>query len=167
MNIRTLLNAFSFTLLCTLLAGCGWHLRGHNDNAVQIKSLQVQSSFAYGKLERALQAEMRAKHIDDNASHAWHLTILDQELRQNVLAYNDSINAAMLELELVVHFTVTNDKGETVIAPNRERVVRPFETDNNRALATDRERDLLRDEIYREMAGNLLRRIDFIASQKQ
>jgi outer membrane lipopolysaccharide assembly protein LptE/RlpB len=88
-------------------------------------------------------------------------------VKQNVLAYNDSDNAAMLQIELVVHFTVTNGKGETVIAPNNERVVRLYEPDSNRPLATDRETKLMLEEAYQEMAGNLLRRIDFIAGQQQ
>ncbi|MBK8289154.1 MAG: hypothetical protein KAY78_06025 [Pseudomonadales bacterium] len=155
------------TLATILLGGCGFQLRGSKNIAANIEALTVTSGQQYGKLARALEAEMRAQHISDTGEHAWNLVILDQRIKQNVLAYNDSANAALIEIELVVQFTVTNEKGETVIAPNSERVVRPYEPDNNRALATDRETKLMLNETYDEMAAALLRRIDFIAGQKQ
>jgi LPS-assembly lipoprotein len=150
-----------------LLSGCGFQLRGSNNIANNIEALTVTSGQQHSKLARALEAEMREQHISDTGTKAWNLVILDQNIKQNVLAYNDSDNAALFEIELVVQFTVTNEKGETVIAPNSERVVRPYEPNINRALATDRETKLLLDETYREMASDLLRRIDFIAGQKQ
>jgi LPS-assembly lipoprotein len=155
------------TLAAILLGGCGFQLRGSKGSVDNIEALTVTSGQQYGKLARALEAEMRAQHISDTGEHAWNLVILDQRIKQNVLAYNDSANAALIEIELVVQFTVTNEKGETVIAPNSERVVRPYEPDNNRALATDRETKLMLNETYDEMAAALLRRIDFIAGQKQ
>lgn len=154
-------------MTATLLSGCGFQLRGSNNIAANIEALTVTSGQPHGKLARALEAEMRAQHISDTGTNAWSLVILDQTMKQNVLAYNDSVNAALFEIELTVQFTVMNEKGETVIAPNSERVVRPYEPDNNRALATDRETKLLLDETYQEMAGDLIRRIDFIAGQKQ
>lgn len=155
------------TLVLALLGGCGWQMRGNRNIAANIPALNVTSSQKYGKLARALESEMHAQHIADTGAHAWNLVILEQNVKQNVLAYNDSDNAAMLQIELVVHFTVTNGKGETVIAPNNERVVRLYEPDSNRPLATDRETKLMLEEAYQEMAGNLLRRIDFIAGQQQ
>lgn len=155
------------TLVAALLGGCGFQLRGSKNIAANISALTITSSSHYGKLDRALESEMHAQHIADAGPKAWNLIILDQTIKQNVLAYNNSANASMLEIELVVHFTVTNEKGETVITPNNERVVRLHEPDSNRALATDRETKLLQNEAYDEMAVSLLRRIDFIAGQKE
>ena len=113
------------TLATILLGGCGFQLRGSKNIAANIEALTVTSGQQYGKLARALEAEMRAQHISDTGEHAWNLVILDQRIKQNVLAYNDS------------------------------------------ALATDRETKLMLNETYDEMAAALLRRIDFIAGQKQ
>jgi len=163
MKTRNLISFF----FCVLLAGCGWHMRGNDSTTTHIKTLNIASAQSYGKLERALRAEMRAQHIDEGGANSWTVTILDQNIRQNLLAYNDSINAAMFEIELTAHFTVTNAQGETIIAPNTERVVRPYEPNSNRALATDREADLMKNEAYNEMATNILRRINFIAGEKK
>lgn len=163
MKTRNLIGIF----FCVLLAGCGWHLRGSDSTGANIKTLNIASAQGYGKLERALRAEMRAQHIEEGGADGLTLTILSQNLRQNLLAYNDSINAAMFEIELTAQFTVTNAKGETLIAPNTERVVRPYEPSSNRALATDREANLMKTEAYNEMATNILRRINFIANEKK
>lgn len=155
------------TLATVLLAGCGFQLRGSKNIAANISALTISSAQKHGKLNRALESEMRVQHIADSGAHSWNLTILEQNIKQNILAFNNSDNAAMYEIELLVHFTVTNEKGETVIAPTNERVVRLYEPDSNRPLATDRETKLLQNEAYDEMAAALLRRIDFIAGQKK
>lgn len=163
MKTRNLISLF----FCVLLAGCGWHMRGSNSTATHIETLNIASTQTYGKLERALRTEMRTQHISEGGADGWTLTILDQTIRQNLLAYNDSINAAMFEIELTTQFTVTNAKGETIIAPNIERVVRPYEPSSNRPLATDREANLMKNEAYNEMAANILRRINLIAGEKK
>lgn len=163
MKTRHLISLF----ICVLLAGCGWHMRGSDSASTHVETLNIASAQTYGKLERALRAEMRTQHIGEGGADGWTLTILDQNIRQNLLAYNDSINAAMFEIELTARFTVTNAKGETIIAPNTERVVRPYEPSSNRALATDREANLMKTEAYNEMAANILRRINFIAGENK
>lgn len=110
---------------------------------------------------------MRLQHIAASGLNAWNLVILDQQMEENVLAFSDTINAATNEIELTVQFTVTDAKGVTVIAPNTERVIRIYESNNNRRLAMDRETQLLKNEAYDEMAANLLRRVDFIAGQNK
>lgn len=165
--MKPLLQKGILFLAVILLAGCGWHMRGSDSAATHIKTLNIASAQTYGKLERAIRSEMRLQRIEEGGDDGWTLTILDRNIRQNLLAYNDSINAAMFEIELTAHFTVTNAQGETIIAPNTERVVRPYEPNNNRALATDREAALMKTEAYNEMAANILRRINFIAGQKK
>lgn len=163
MNLRTL----ACIALCLAITGCGWQLRGSKNIAANIDALTITSQNNYGKMARSLTDEMRVQHIADTGEHAWNVIILDEEMKENVLAYSDTNNAAMFEIELVVRFTVLNGKGETVIAPNTERAVRVYEVNNNRRLAMDREMQLLKNEAYQEMAVNLLRRIDFVAGQPQ
>ncbi len=154
-------------LLLTLVAGCGWQLRGSKNIVANIDGLKLSSQAPYGKLSRAIEEEMRIQHIASTGSHAWTLQILEEKMKQNIVAFSDTNNPATYEIELVVRFSVSNDKGEMVIAPNSERVVRPYEYNSNRRLAMDKETELLKDEVYQEMADNLLRRIDFIAGQKR
>jgi len=154
-------------VLCITVAGCGWQLRGSSNLATNIDALTITSGQHYGALSRALEEQMRLQHIAASGLNAWNLVILNQEMKENILAYSDTNNAATNEIELTVQFTVTDEKGVTVIAPNTARVVRLYESDNNRRLAMDRETHLLKKEAYEEMAANLLRRVDFIAGQKK
>jgi LPS-assembly lipoprotein len=154
-------------VLCIAITGCGWQLRGSSNLATNIDALNITSGQHYGALSRSLEEQMRLQHIAASGLHAWNLVILDQEMKVNILAYSDTNNAATNEIELTVQFTVTDEKGVTVIAPNTERVVRLYESNNDRRLAMDRETQLLKNEAYEEMAANLLRRIDFIAGQKK
>lgn len=158
---------FISALLCVAAASCGWQLRGDKDHATNIRALSVASDTPYGKLSRALSQQMDIQHIANTGSDLWKLRIMSEELKKNIVAFSDTNNPATYELELQVRFSASNEKGETVIAPNTERVVRVYEYNNNRRLAMDRETDLLTQEIYDEMAVNLLHRVDFIAGQKK
>lgn len=158
---------FSGTLLCILVSGCGWQLRGDKNHALNIPALTIASDAAYGKLSRALDQQIEIQHIATSGSHAWNIHILKEDLKKNIVAFSDTNNAATYELELQVRFSASNENGDVVIAPNTERVVRLYEYNNNRRLAMDRETDLLTDEIYNEMSSNLLHRVDFIAGQKK
>ncbi|HSC76016.1 MAG TPA: hypothetical protein VLB90_07265, partial [Pseudomonadales bacterium] len=60
------------TLVVALLGGCGFQLRGSKNMAANISALTVTSSSHYGKLARALEAEMRAQHIADSGTQAWN-----------------------------------------------------------------------------------------------
>ena len=158
-------------LLCALttalLTGCGWQLRGSKNIATNIDALSIAGGNRYGKLARALEQEMRLQHIADSGSKAWQLHILNEKMEENIVAYSDTNNPASKEIELTVRFRVINAEGREVIAPNTERVVRIYDVNSDRRLAMDSETELLKDEAYRDMANNLLRRIDFIATPQQ
>ena len=119
-NMKSIISKFiTGTMVALMLGGCGFQLRGSQNVSANIPALTISTSQQYGKLSRALEAEIRAQHIADTGSQVWNLTILDQDIKQNVLAYNDSDNAAMLEIELVVSFTVTNEKARPLLRLTR------------------------------------------------
>lgn len=163
MNIRLLTSL----ALCVVMTGCGWHLRGGKEATANIDALTVVAGNRYGKMVRALDRQMELQHIKDGGPSSLHLHIANENMEGNTLAFSDNNYPATQELVLEVRFSVTNAAGETVIAPNTERVVRVYESDSNRRLAVDREMDLVKQELYEEMAINLLRRIDYIAGQQQ
>lgn len=164
MNIRILACLF----LCLTVAGCGWHLRGSTAGGTShITALKLVTESPYSRLSRSLDRQMKQEHIDQTAPNGWNLHILKEKTSGNTLAFSDSTYPATQEMVLEVRFSVSNPAGEEVIAPNTERVVRVLESDGDYRLAGDREQELMRDEMYDEMAANLLRRINFIAEQGQ
>lgn len=164
---KTSMKIIACLMLSVLATGCGWQLRGSKNTAANINALTVTSGASYGKLARALKQQMDVQHIAEGGSKTWHLQILDEKIKENVVALSDTNNPATYELELQVRFSASNENGDMVIAPNTERVVRLYEYNSNRHLAMDRETELLREEVYDEMATNLLHRVDFIAGQKK
>ncbi len=161
MNIRLLLSL----ALCVVITGCGWHMRGSEGSTANIKALTVVSGSPYGKTERAMEKQLKSNHIESNTPDSWHLQILKETMDGNTLAFSDDNNAATQEIILEVRFSVTDGKGAVVIEPTTERVTRILESDSNRRLSSDREIDLMKQEIHDEMAANLLRRINNITQK--
>jgi LPS-assembly lipoprotein len=158
MNIRLLVSL----LLCGIITGCGWHLRGAQDRPSNIDSVVLNAASPYSKTTRAMEKQIKIQHIKDSGTNTLHLQLIDEKMKSNTLAFSDSNYPATIEIQLEVRFSVTNAAGETIIAPNNERVVRVYESDSNRRLAGDRELDLIKDELYDEIAINILRRMDYI-----
>lgn len=159
MNIRLLVSL----LLCGIITGCGWHLRGAQDRPSNIDSMVLNAASPYGKTTRAMEKQIKLQKIKDTGTNTLHLQLINTKMQNNTLAFSDNNYPATIEIQLEVRFSVTNAAGETVIVPNIERVVRVYQSDSNRRLAGDRELDLIRDELYDEIAINILRRIDYIA----
>ena len=152
--------------LVTATAGCGFQLRGANSTS-SLDALTVTAADPYGEFARAFDVEMRQRKIEKGGANSWQLIILEQEMDNNVLAVSDTNNAATYEVELEVRFQALNPQGDVAIEPNTLRLVRNYEANNNRRLAMDRETQLLRNELYRDMARRLIERVNMIALQQR
>lgn len=162
---KTLARLAAVAALIAVTTGCGFQLRGSNATS-HLTALTVTTAVPYDEFTTAFEREMRQRNIANGGADSWQLIIMEQEIDQNVLAISDTNNAATYELELNVRFQALNPAGEVAIAPNTMHVVRYYEANNNRRLAMDRETQLLRNELYRDMARRLIERVNVMAQQQ-
>lgn len=150
-------------LLCLGLAACGWQLRGTSMIPADITSLYVarsdgQDSLLVRQLQQALNsADITTPTTSDEAQYS--LLILSENSRKRTATVNANARVSEQELTEEVRFTVRDKEGETAIPPSSVSVERVFEYDETNVVATRDEERLIRDEMRRDLVGQILNRL--------
>ena len=144
-----------------LLSGCGFQLQGRARlpalmAVVRVDASDAQSDFVQ-ELQRALRAS-GAKLSTDPREAATTLRIERDELSQRVLSVSSRNIPAEYELTYSVRFSVRTGIAESLPAEDIA-VSREFSFDESKLLAKQREQDLLREALARDLVGMVMRRL--------
>ena len=155
------------------LAGCGFHLEGHDNvrvtlGRVHIDARDTQSDFYIG-LRRALLAA--GTQVDDVGTGATGsgvggatgvtetvIHILEDGTSQRVLAVSATNAPTEYELTYRVRFAVSSD-GKERIAPEVHTLIRNYSYNEAAQLAKQREQATLASALARELVSVAMRRL--------
>lgn len=163
----------SLPLLLLAASGCGFRLQGETSlppvlAALRVQTADSQTDFAQA-LERALQRAgvgiVQRGGVDTvqggataPPGEAAVLRIERDELLERVASVSARNVPREYELTYVVRYSLFLS-GQTRIDAEEVSVSRDFTFDETAALAKDRERDLLREALARELSGVVLARL--------
>ncbi len=154
-------------LICILLttfliSNCGWHLRGYSDNAQTIESIYISGTNSKSELLRELERSLLAMDIaiKEKASEAeYSLIISGERSKQRTATVSGSARISELELTETANFRVFSNNESEALPLATVRVERVFEYNEDNILATDDEARLLRSEMKRDLARQILNRL--------
>jgi LPS-assembly lipoprotein len=150
-------------LLCSLLlAGCGFHLRGTMDLPPSLGSIYIQGGNPYGEFVAELRRTLRASHthvVDSPAGARATLTIQREDVHRQVLSVGSTGKAREYGLALTVEFQVTDPKGQVLVPSQTVSVSRDLSFDSTQVLGKGEEEVLLRQEMIRDAAQQVLWRL--------
>lgn len=166
------MRALSYILVLMIavvpLAGCGFHLRGHE--AMPFKSIyvetgnpkspfiaQIRFDLEYGKVAQAAAAKT-ADVVLQIVSESSELQILTLDNTGLVTEYR---------LVYRVSLRAYDNKKQDWIPATVMEMHRDFFYDNSLVLAKSSEQDLLARSMYKEMAQQILRRLSLAKPQPQ
>ena len=162
----------SLPLVLLAASGCGFRLQGETSlppvlAALRVQTADSQTDFAQA-LERALQragvgiVQGGGVTVQGGATaptgEAAVLRIERDELLERVASVSARNVPREYELTYVVRYSLSLG-GQTRIDAEEVSVSRDFTFDETAALAKDRERDLLREALARELSGVVLARL--------
>lgn len=182
--IRTRLVAA--TALALLLAGCGFHLRGRTALPPDLGTVLVKTSSRYSdlsyKLVRGLQvagadariptatdiAEQKAAAASGSADGGKAELAIVSERWGNLPIAVDSLGRAQeYSLRYAVVFVFRRADGTELVPQQVVELSRDYVSRPQNATGTTTEREILADELRREMAASILRRIDGVVRAGQ
>ncbi|NEZ02926.1 hypothetical protein G4Y73_02035 [Wenzhouxiangella sp. XN201] len=153
-------------LLVSLLAACGFQLRGEARLPAFMDRTFVaaadDSTLFVRELGLLLEANgvERVSHSDGQAAT---LRIESQSMSRQPLSVSGQARVREYLLVFEVNWRLEDPSGEVVLERDRMRITRDYSFDENEILAAQREEEFLRDDLSRSMASRLVRRLEALA----
>ena len=159
MNVLRLLMVS--TLL--LLAGCGFHLRGNIDLPAELQRMYIEGTSRYSGLGLELRRSLRANGVDvveKTSNSQVVLKVSGTNYRKRLLSVSGT-SGKTAEYELVYSLSVSlqDRQGKVLLAPQTLRQLRDYTYDRDNVLGKGNEEARFRVEMERDLARQILRRL--------
>jgi len=151
--------------VCTLLSACGFHLRGALSLPPGLEDIQIKARDPYSALARALERTLRQNGVtiipaSEHDAYVAVLDILSERWASHPQSVDQFGRAQEYNLRYAVVFTLRNADGDVLVPQQAVELSRAYVSAPDDATGIDSERELLTQEMQREMNASLLRRID-------
>ena len=162
-------------LVALLLAGCGFHLRDKLALPEGTAPVQVVSTTPFSELVTVLERNLRNAgaavaprgHVATEADPVARLDILSERWGDLPIAIDAQGRAQEFSLRYAAIFTFRLADGRELLPQQVVELSRDYVSPPEDATGTSTEREILADELRREMAASILRRIDGVVRSGQ
>jgi LPS-assembly lipoprotein len=159
MHALCFLRRFCPALLLLLLSGCGFALRDSADLPTALQTMIVAGEEENGELLQEVRRALRNSGVTIvEADSPYVLRIGRESSGERVVSVNSNARAGEYELEMNLLFQLLQG-GTAVLGPDTVSLSRVYLTDPENAVAKEEEAELIRSELRRELAQQLLRRL--------
>ncbi len=149
-------------LLLHTLTGCGFHLRTIEGFNLDVESVHISATNAYGEFLRELERILSVQGIEiaskSRAEYTIHISS-EQKFRRPVSTSGD-ITVSEYELRLEIVFQVAGQDGKVLIEPTMIVTEKIYSFDRSSFIGSSEEEKRLTEEMRRDIAGQLLRRFN-------
>lgn len=142
------------------LAGCGFTLRGSVDLPAALQTLQLESPNPDSEIVREVRRMLRNNDValvETGTDATWRLGVGLEANSERVVSVN--ANARAGEYEITMSVAAQLRRGTQTIGPETLSVSRVYLADPESAVAKNEEAELIRSELRRELAQQILRRL--------
>lgn len=158
--------AYALACACVLaLAGCGFHPRGEMTLPAGIGPVKAFSVDPYDPLVELLNRDLGrsgAQTGADSTAKGPTVVIAGQTWEQLPLTVNAHAQATEYNISYVVKFELLAADGKAIAPMHEARLQRDYQYDAAHALGSVQEQDTIHEEMRREMAATILRRVDIV-----
>ena len=155
------LRALAAAGLALALGACGFHLQGTAKLPPTLERTHVAAEDRYTEFNRALADALRASGVRLAAARADAtavVEVLEDVTGQRVLSVSARNTPREYEVYYTVRYRVTAGDRE-LLAPQSLTLTREYSFDETALLAKEREQELLREALARELSALVMRRL--------
>ena len=149
------------TLATLLLTSCGFALRGTATLPAALQPLFLEGANDSTPIRRELQrvlVDNRVTLADDNKTSNYSLAIGNEQSSERALSVNANARAGEYEIVMSANYQIR--KGAAAVqAPQTVTLAKVYLADPENAIAKTEEANIIRNEMRREMAQLILRRL--------
>ena len=158
-----LMRAFAALLIVTLLAGCGFKLRGSNGTYhMPFHTIYVgfpDTSPLGTELKRNLRAADDVVVVDKPEGADAQLVVMSETRGRQILSLNNLGRVREYLLTYTLTFRVMDAKGEQLLPPTEITLKRSMEFNEQEVLAKEAEANLLYRDMQSDLVQQILRRL--------
>ena len=148
--------------LVSVLAGCGFQLRGSADSVAVLTTLDVSATQTYGELvtnvERTLTQQGIAMNPEGGADYRLHL--LGERATRRSVSTTNQVSVAEYVLLLAVDFELFDRAGDRLLPLTTISVERVYSFDRGSFVGSSEEEALLSREMQADIIQQILRRLE-------
>jgi LPS-assembly lipoprotein len=149
-------------LAAVLLTGCGFHLQGHTALPAVVRQPFVeapdrQSDFVQYLRHALLSNGAQLTPERDKASAV--VSILRDSVARRVLSVSATNQPNQYEVTYTVGFSVSAPGGKELLPPQEVSATRTYSFDERLLLAKNHEEEILRQDMARDLADMVMRRL--------
>jgi LPS-assembly lipoprotein len=167
----------AFAAAALLLAGCGFHLRNKIALPADLGPVRVVSSAAYSELATSLSRGLQAAGATPapplaegqttDATPVATLRVVSERWGDLPIAIDEVGRAQEFSLRYAVVFSFKKADGTDLVPQQVVELSRDYVSPPEDATGTSTEREVLADELRREMSASILRRVDGVVRSGQ
>ncbi len=154
-----------------LLAACGFQLRGTGEGVAvpdDWRSMHLVTDNPNSEFSRAVRTRFAANGVEwrDRQEANYRVVLGPERFSQRNLSLNTDARAAEFELTMRSTFSVLDNKGAVVMPDTTASVLEQMENDPQNIVGKAEEIRILKAEMRRELAQQIMRRIAFFAASQ-
>jgi len=152
-----------YIVLLSLIAGCGFHLRGSQGDDVVLERIHISSTNARDEFVRELKDSLQRRNmtvVDERADASYSLRVSPERTSRRAVATSSDVTVSEYELRMAVEFELFDTGGEPVIESTEIIAERIFVFDRNSLTGTGEEEELLKEEMRRDLVRQMIRRVN-------
>jgi LPS-assembly lipoprotein len=153
-------------VLTATLAGCGFHLRNKLMLPADTAAVKVVSTAPYSELAKLLRRGLQASGATladaDSKLPAAQLQVLSERWGDLPIAIDAQGRAQEFSLRYAVIFVFRREDGSDLVPQQVIELSRDYVSPPTDSTGTTTEREILADELRREMSASIMRRIDSV-----
>ncbi len=162
MNLRP---AFTALVAVLALAACGFHLRNRIKLPPDLGPVKVVSTSQYSPLAELVSRGLRvsgATIADDDASNVATLQILSERWGDQPVALDQYGRAQEYSLRYAAVFVLHRADGSVLVKQQAVELARDYTEPPTDVTGTNTEREILADEMRKDMSDAILRRVNSV-----
>ena len=154
-------------VLAVSLTGCGFHLRNKLTLPDDTPAVKVESTVRYSELVKLLERGLHASGAivvgeDAPGKGAARLQIRSERWGDLPIAIDAQGRTQEYSMRYAVVFVFRHPDGSVLVPEQVIELSRDYVSEPTDATGTTTEREILADELRREMSASILRRIDSV-----
>lgn len=156
------MKALLILVVCCILFGCGFHLRGNLVIPPTMQRIAIQSTANYSQFTQNFQILLRQAggHIVDNPQQADVVLLIDAEqIRKTFESVGTNVQLHQYNLQYSVVYQIKNRQQIPVMPRQQIAASRVYRENANQQLASGEEETVLIGEMQQEVMQNLIARL--------